>query len=78
MANAINVGTPAALARGTSEADYYDLFARFRISDTLEIRGAVVNLLDKEPPAYTGQSATDPSVFDLIGRRYSVTLSARF
>lgn len=78
MSNAINVGTPSARAPGIKAVDYYDLFARLRLSDRLEVRGTVVNLLDKAPPVFTGQSATDPSVYDLIGRRYSVALTARF
>jgi outer membrane receptor protein involved in Fe transport len=53
--------------------NYFDLNARFNVSDSFEFFGGVQNLLDKQPPpVYSGSSAsnTDEVVYDTLGRRY--------
>jgi outer membrane receptor protein involved in Fe transport len=66
--------------------DYFDLSARFNVSDTLTFNISVQNLLDKEPPI-TGNNAgsttfnsgnTFPSTYDALGRRYAVSARLRF
>ena len=60
---------------------YFDLGGSFEIfqsgNSTMEVYGAVRNLLDKEPPinVYSG-SGTNPYLFDTILRRF--TLGVRF
>ncbi|HBX36002.1 MAG TPA: hypothetical protein DEG76_01280, partial [Pseudohongiella sp.] len=50
----------------------------------LSLTAGVNNLFDKAPPIYTSdsragiQSNTDPSVYDVLGRRYFVTATYRF
>ena len=46
--------------------------------DPVEFR--VNNLTDKDPPLFTSysNSNTDPSTYDVLGRRYFVGVSARF
>jgi iron complex outermembrane receptor protein len=50
----------------------------------LSLTAGVTNLFDKEPPIYTSdgaagiQSNTDPSVYDVLGRRYFVSATYNF
>lgn len=59
---------------------YFDLNAGFEINSTVSLRAGVNNLTDEQPPVYAPAIAanTDPSTYDLVGRRYYVGLTARF
>jgi iron complex outermembrane receptor protein len=59
---------------------YFDADARWKVTDTYEIRAGVNNIGDKKAPAYTSsiEANTDPSTYDVIGRRYFVGIKARF
>jgi outer membrane receptor protein involved in Fe transport len=59
---------------------YFDADASWKINDMFEIRAGVNNIGDKQPPLYTSQieANTDPSTYDVLGRRYFVGLRARF
>lgn len=59
---------------------YFDLNAGFEINSTVSLRAGVNNLTDEQPPVYAPAIAanTDPSTYDLVGRRYYVGLMARF
>jgi hypothetical protein len=52
----------------------------FEINSTVSLRAGVNNLTDEQPPVYAPAIAanTDPSTYDLVGRRYYVGLMARF
>ena len=69
-------------ARGVDPQFYTDLNARWKINDTIELRGGVTNATNKDPRFFSSGSAsqgqTDASTYDLIGRRYFVALKARF
>jgi outer membrane receptor protein involved in Fe transport len=64
--------------------DYFDLDASYTIEegwfDGLTIRAGVENLTDEPPPVFPNWvvANTDPSQFDVLGRRYYVTLALRF
>ncbi len=60
--------------------DYFDLNASWAVNDTVSLRAGVNNLTDELAPVYTPSIAsnTDPSSYDLLGRRYYVGLTARF
>jgi outer membrane receptor protein involved in Fe transport len=38
----------------------------------------VLNIGDKQPPEWTGESATDANLYDVVGRRFFVGASLRF
>lgn len=59
---------------------YYDIDGSWKINDMFEVRAGVNNIGDKMPPVYTSQieANTDPSTYDVLGRRYFVGLKARF
>lgn len=75
------VGAPAgSTAISPPSVNYFDVLGRFRVNDTWEVRGGINNLANKQPPFFstTVQANTDPSTYDVYGRRYYVALKARF
>lgn len=81
MENARNVGTNGTL-HGVPGVSYFDLDLSAQITPKFELRAGIVNLFDREPPtlndSLVGAYATDPYTYDLIGRRFYVTVKARF
>lgn len=77
MANSVNVGS-ALTASGVAAVHYFDLNGRIAVRDGFEFRFGVVNLGDTQPPVFTGQAATDPSTYDLVGRRFFAGVTAKF
>lgn len=67
-----------------SSYTYHDLSARWKITDTFTMTVGVNNIGDKDPPIYTTdaqagiQSNTDPSTYDVLGRRYFLSLGMKF
>ncbi len=59
---------------------YFDVDASWKATDNYELRLGVTNLGDKQPPIYTSQieANTDPSTYDVLGRRFFVGIKARF
>jgi len=63
---------------------YHDLTARWNATDMLGLTLGVTNIADKAPPIYTTdsqagiQSNTDPSTYDVLGRRYFLNVSMSF
>ena len=56
---------------GVGSVTYWDLSAAYRFMEKSEIRLGLNNAFDKQPPTYAPnvQSGTDPSTYDVIGRR---------
>lgn len=78
MDNSSNVGATTATAAGVTDRHYFDVTVRRRINDRLEGRFGVVNLADTQPPEWTGESATDPAAYDVLGRRFYLGLNLSF
>jgi len=64
---------------------YVDVFGSYGFGrgllDGLRLGFGVENLIDRSPPIfpdYTGATNTDPQQYDVLGRRYFVTLNYRF
>ena len=63
---------------------YFDLTASYAFEHGsargLTLRGGVVNLTDEAPPIYPSwvQANTDPSTYEVLGRRYFVNLAYAF
>jgi outer membrane receptor protein involved in Fe transport len=77
MTNSANVGTSATQA-GVDSILYTDLFGRIAVGQKFELRLGVTNLFDKMPPIFTGQNATDPATYDVIGRTFYAGFKASF
>ncbi len=72
--------------RKVKAQSYFDLTARFNVSENLVFTATVQNLLDNKPPllgntigATTYNSGnTYPSTYDALGRRYAVSAKLKF
>lgn len=76
-------GMDDASGDGTRAAavNYFDANLRWKVNDIIELRTGVNNFTDEQPSigfTSTVQANTDPSTYDVFGRRYYVALKARF
>jgi iron complex outermembrane receptor protein len=62
------------------EIDYFDLIGSYQLTDNITLRGTVNNVTDEQPPFYTPsvQANTDPSTYDVLGRRYTVGITMKY
>ena len=59
--------------------DIFDLTGSFQAFEWLTLNGGVYNLFDREPPFVAGGVFnTFPDTYDVLGRTYGVSLTARF
>ncbi len=65
---------------GVGSVTYVDLSASWQATDSLNVRLGIDNLTDEDPELYTPDqdSGTNPSVYDVVGRRYFVALNYSF
>lgn len=77
-ARSIPVVSPTAL--NAPDYDVYDLVGSWTIDARFTVRAGVNNLADEDPPYYTSysNSNTDPSTYDVLGRRVFIGLNAKF
>lgn len=67
-----------------SARDYLDLSASYRINRILTVQGGIDNLFDRDPPvngvqaASFGNGNTYPQVYDALGRKMFLNLTAKF
>jgi outer membrane receptor protein involved in Fe transport len=59
---------------------YHDLSGAYYLTDSVTLSGGVNNLLDKQPPYYSGNndSNTDPYTYDVLGRYFFVKANVKF
>jgi outer membrane receptor protein involved in Fe transport len=74
MTHANLVTSPLATATGTDATWYTDLAARYDFTDNMSLRLGVNNVANQQPRLYAPniQANTDPSSYDVLGRRYFV------
>jgi len=65
---------------GVDSIVYVDLSTAWQVNDGLGIRVGIENLTDEDPELYSPDidSGTDPSTYDVIGRRYFVSATYKF
>ncbi len=70
-ANVVTGGSPITNT-GVSAVTYWDLMGSYQLTPRLTLRAGVNNMFDQEPELYTPnvQANTDPSTYDVLGRRY--------
>lgn len=61
-----------------SSRTYFDLNGAYDLTGNLSLFGTVRNLFDKDPPITSGGFATVRSLYDVIGRTYTVGMRFRF
>ena len=65
---------------GVGSTVYVDASARWQPMDAVTVRVGIDNLTDRDPKLYTPDqdSGTNPSVYDVIGRRWYLSATYRF
>jgi outer membrane receptor protein involved in Fe transport len=65
---------------GVPSITYLDANVSWRMDEMLELRAGIENLTDETPPLYTAgvQMNTDPSTYDVLGRRYFLRANLKF
>lgn len=71
MENRAAVQFPGETFKGVPSIAYLDLSASWKFMEKSSLRIGINNVNDKQPPTYSPnvQSGTDPSTYDVIGRR---------
>jgi outer membrane receptor protein involved in Fe transport len=59
--------------RKTGSFDQHDVSVRYEVTDSLTLRGGVVNIFDKDPVGYA-----ENNIFDFFGRRYFMGANVTF
>ncbi|MEQ9505835.1 MAG: TonB-dependent receptor [Hyphomonas sp.] len=78
-ANTVTGGSPVTNT-SVNSTWYLDLNGTYALTDNIDLRGGINNLLDQEPRLYSPnvQANTDPSLYDVIGRSAFVGVKLRF
>lgn len=65
---------------GVDDTWYFDLAGTWSLTDNVEFRLGVNNVFDREVEVYAPnvQSGTDPSTYDVVGRRVFGGINLRF
>ncbi len=74
MSHATLVTVPNAVATGVDATWYLDLTGRYDLTDNISLRAGINNVANQGPRLYSPnvQANTDPSTYDVLGRRYFV------
>ena len=80
MENRAAVIFPDESFEGTDDVLYWDFAANWDVTENVAVRLGLNNAFDQEPQLYAPnvQSGTDPSLFDVVGRRVFGQLIAKF
>lgn len=80
MANRASVQFPGESFAGVPATYYIDLAAEYQLIENVGLRIGVNNVTDQDPRTYAPnvQSGTDPSTYDIYGRRYFAQTKIRF
>jgi iron complex outermembrane recepter protein len=80
MKNRIDVMFPGEKLGGVPAVWYWDLAGNWDVTEYASFRIGVNNVADKQPPTYSPnvQSGTDPSLYDVIGRRVFFQTNVKF
>jgi outer membrane receptor protein involved in Fe transport len=78
-ANVVTGGSPVTNT-GVPQTWYLDLNGTYALTDFIELRGGINNVLDQEPRLYSPnvQANTDPSLYDVVGRSAFVGVKLKF
>ena len=70
---------PASTVQGVPEYNYFDADVRLAAGPNYELQVGITNIGDRIPPQVgTGFGNTDFATFDTIGRRFFMTVRAKF
>jgi iron complex outermembrane recepter protein len=79
MTHANLVTSPTSTATGTEATWYLDLAGSYDFNDSMSFRFGVNNVANQSPRLYSPnvQANTDPSTYDVLGRRYFIGFDIR-
>jgi outer membrane receptor protein involved in Fe transport len=74
-----NIITSAGPGTGVDSVWYFDLRGSLDLTNNLTLRAGINNVADEQPQLYTPniQANTDPSTYDVLGRRFFVGFNLR-
>jgi iron complex outermembrane receptor protein len=73
------VSDPQSTTPGTTAYSLIDLFGSWSVNDHLTLNGGINNLMNREPMVVDGiPGNTEPSTYDILGRSFFISASARF
>ncbi len=80
MDNRLSIEFPGETFTGPDSMWYWDVAGDWAITDNVSLRVGVNNLFDEDPQVYAPnvQSGTDPSTYDVVGRRVFSQIKLRF
>lgn len=79
MKNVAKVTNPASTIPDVPSYNYFDLYGRWDITESISVSGGVNNLTDKDPPVVgTRPGVTQTSTYDIYGRQFFLSTSFRF
>lgn len=81
MTNRLKVEFPIeTYPTGVASVVYWDTSLTYNLFEGANVRLGINNLFDKQPPTYVPnvQSGTDPSLYDVVGRRYTAAIQVKF
>lgn len=81
--NPLLTGTVQPVQEKNGPVNYFDIAAKYNLTKNLTLRAAINNLFDKDPPlsasgAPFGNGNTYPVVYDALGRKISLGVTATF
>ncbi|WP_229490754.1 TonB-dependent receptor domain-containing protein [Pseudoduganella namucuonensis] len=82
--NPLLSGASNPVDRELGQRDYMDLSASYNITKKISLSGGINNVFDRDPPLTSqlatgqGNGNTYPSVYDALGRRLFMTMTAKF
>lgn len=82
--NPLLAGTVYAVDKTLAAQNYIDLAASYAVTKQITVRAGINNLTDRDPPisanvgAGAGNGNTFPQVYDALGRRVFMSLTAKF
>ncbi len=76
-------GTVREVQASIPSRDYLDVSMSYKIMKNVTLNGSINNLLDKDPPVLNtgapfGNGNTYPGVYDALGRKISLSMTAKF
>jgi outer membrane receptor protein involved in Fe transport len=80
MDNRASVIFPGESFTGADSIWYHDIAAQWDMTENASLRVGVNNVLDEQPPQYRPnvQSGTEPSLYDVVGRRAFLQVNLRY
>lgn len=80
MVNRMSQYFPGEVFTGVPSVMYFDGAAAVDVTKNITLRAGLNNMFDKQPPLYSPnvQSGTDPSTYDVVGRRFLLQANMKF